>query len=105
MNQMCLMTLPLRVKELSGNKTYTFLITLDTDIGELMMMHVAWEADPLWTSMWSKVKTIIPWASKEDGPQVTIGRIRVKAGETQQRYSSTHVYREARHGIKQNLKR
>ncbi|MCI4393167.1 hypothetical protein PGIGA_G00154360 [Pangasianodon gigas] len=79
-------TLPITlVKELSGNKTYTFLITLDTDIGDLMLMHVAWEADPLWTSIWSKVKTIIPWGSKEDGPQITIGRIRVKSGETQQR--------------------
>ncbi|XP_047007641.1 hepatic triacylglycerol lipase [Ictalurus punctatus] len=73
------------VKELSGNKTYIFLITLDTDIGDLRMMHVAWEADPLWTNMWSKVKTIIPWSRKEVVPQMTIGRIRVKAGETQQR--------------------
>lgn len=79
------MSLPHRVKEVSGNKTYTFLITLDTDIGELMMMHVAWEAHPLWTNVWSKVKTMVPWGSKEDGQQITIGRIRVKAGETQQR--------------------
>ncbi|XP_060767710.1 hepatic triacylglycerol lipase [Neoarius graeffei] len=79
-------TLPITlVKELSGNKTYTFLITLDTDIGDLMMMHVAWETEPLWTNMWSKVKAIMSLGRKEDAPQITIGRIRVKAGETQQR--------------------
>lgn len=84
---MCTFTpsLSLRVKEVSGNKTYSFLITVDTDIGDLMMIYVSWEAESLWNNMWSKVKTIFPWDSKEDGPKLTIGRIRVKAGETQQR--------------------
>ncbi|KAK2819732.1 hypothetical protein Q7C36_021378 [Tachysurus vachellii] len=77
--------LPITLVKVSGNKTYSFLITVDTDIGDLMMVHVSWEAESLWTNMWSKVKTILPWGSKEDGPQLTIGKIRVKAGETQQR--------------------
>ncbi|KAI5626320.1 hepatic triacylglycerol lipase precursor [Silurus asotus] len=81
-------TLPITlVKEVSGNKTHTFLITVDSDIGDLKMIHLTWEAGTLWTNMWSKVKTIMPWVSKEDGPQITISRIRVKAGETQQRTS------------------
>lgn len=72
------------VHEVVGNKTFTFLITLEKNIGDLMMMHVAWEADQLWTNM-SKVKTIIPWGSKEEGLQISIDRIRVKAGDAQQR--------------------
>uniref|UniRef100_A0A4W4GJB7 Hepatic triacylglycerol lipase n=1 Tax=Electrophorus electricus TaxID=8005 RepID=A0A4W4GJB7_ELEEL len=78
-------TLPISlVEEISGNKTYTFLITLDTDIGDLMMVYVSWDVGPL-SSMWSKVKTIMHWGSSEEGPQLAIGKIRAKAGETQQR--------------------
>ncbi|TSK20044.1 Hepatic triacylglycerol lipase [Bagarius yarrelli] len=79
-------TLPINlVKEVSGNKTYSFLMTTDTDVGDLLRMHVTWDAEPLWTNMWSKVKTIFPWGSNDDGPQLIIGGIQVKAGETQQR--------------------
>ncbi|XP_072527482.1 hepatic triacylglycerol lipase [Salminus brasiliensis] len=79
-------TLPMSLEEkISGNKSYSFLITLDRDIGDLMMLHISWEDDPLWANMWSKMKTIMPWINKDKGPQLTIGKIRVKAGETQQK--------------------
>ncbi|KAL7833456.1 hypothetical protein AOLI_G00284160 [Acnodon oligacanthus] len=81
-------TLPISlVEEVSGNKTYSFLITLDKDIGDLMMLSISWDDAPLWTNMWSKMKTVMLWGSKDKGPQLTIGKIRVKAGETQQKSS------------------
>ncbi|XP_076853363.1 hepatic triacylglycerol lipase [Brachyhypopomus gauderio] len=77
-------TLPISlVEELSGNKTYIFLVTLDTDIGDLMMLRVRWDVGPLWSNMWSKVRTMMHWGSSEEGLQV--GKIRAKAGETQLR--------------------
>ncbi|XP_030649193.1 hepatic triacylglycerol lipase isoform X2 [Chanos chanos] len=73
------------IEEISGNKTYTFLITLDSDLGDLMMLKFRWDANPVWTNVWSKMRTIIPWIKKNKGPQLTLGKIRVKAGETQKK--------------------
>ncbi|XP_049327112.1 hepatic triacylglycerol lipase [Astyanax mexicanus] len=79
-------TLPIVLEEeISGNRSYSFLITLDRDIGDLMMLYISWEDVPLWANMWSRMKTIMPWRNKDSEPQLTVGRIRVKAGETQQK--------------------
>uniref|UniRef100_A0A674EWZ8 Lipase, hepatic a n=1 Tax=Salmo trutta TaxID=8032 RepID=A0A674EWZ8_SALTR len=65
------------IEEISGNKTYTFLITLDSDIGDLMMLMFRWEGS-----------TFNPWGSGGMRPKLTVGKIRVKAGETQNRWVS-----------------
>ncbi|MBN3314307.1 LIPC lipase, partial [Atractosteus spatula] len=75
------------VEEITGNKTYTFLITLDTDIGELMVLRFKWEGNAVWAHIWNKMKTIMPWRKGAKGPELTVGNIRVKAGETQQKVS------------------
>ncbi|XP_066557405.1 hepatic triacylglycerol lipase isoform X2 [Amia ocellicauda] len=75
------------VEEISGNKTYTFLITLDKDIGELMVLKFKWEGNAVWAHIWNKMQTIMPWRKGQRGPELTVGKIRVKAGETQQKTS------------------
>ncbi|KAL4660690.1 hepatic triacylglycerol lipase [Arapaima gigas] len=73
------------IEEISGNKTYTFLITLDKDIGELMMLRLRWEGSAVWDNIWNKMQIIMPWHKEHKGPQLTVGKIRVKAGETQKK--------------------
>ncbi|CDQ61882.1 unnamed protein product [Oncorhynchus mykiss] len=63
------------IEEISGNKTYTFLITLDSDVGDLMMLKFRWEGSV----------TFNPWSSGGMRTKLTVGKICVKAGETQNR--------------------
>ncbi|KAF3686419.1 Hepatic triacylglycerol lipase [Channa argus] len=71
--------------EIIVNKIYTFLITLDKDLGELMLLKFHWEGSALWKNVWNRVQTIIPWGGHKTKPQLTVGKIAVKAGETQER--------------------
>ncbi|XP_053721995.1 hepatic triacylglycerol lipase [Synchiropus splendidus] len=74
-------------EEFYRRKTYTFLITLDRDLGELMMLRMQWEAQPTWTNMWDRVKTMMPWCTQGNSPLLTVGRVSIKAGDTQRRVS------------------
>lgn len=82
----CLHPLPSSTESIAGNKSLTFLITLDRDLGDLMMLKMHMEASALWRNVWDRVQTMIPWGSPEMKPQLTMGRISVKDGEMQERY-------------------
>uniref|UniRef100_A0A8C9A7K0 Hepatic triacylglycerol lipase n=1 Tax=Prolemur simus TaxID=1328070 RepID=A0A8C9A7K0_PROSS len=71
---------------ITSNKTYSFLITLDSDIGELVMIKFKWENSTVWANVWNTVQTIIPWGAEpccHSG--LLLKTIRVKSGETQRR--------------------
>ncbi|XP_061450984.1 hepatic triacylglycerol lipase isoform X2 [Rhineura floridana] len=73
------------VEGITGNKTYTFLVPLEIDIGELMMIKLKWEGIAIWENIWNTVQTIIPWRKGDRRPGLIMETIRVKAGETQQK--------------------
>lgn len=72
------------------NTTLSFLITLDKDLGELMMLKLSWEVSDMWKNVWTRMQSIFPWGGQESKPQMMLGKISVKAGETQDRYSARY---------------
>lgn len=74
-----------RGEGITSNKTYSFLITLDSDIGELLTIKFKWENSAVWANVWNTVQTIIPWGRGPLYSGLILKNIRVKAGETQQR--------------------
>ncbi|XP_053320882.1 hepatic triacylglycerol lipase [Spea bombifrons] len=70
---------------IKGNKTHSFLITLDKDIGDLMMVKLKWEGIDVWSNILDTFQTIIPWVTEGERPGILVKEIGVKAGETQQR--------------------
>lgn len=60
---------------LNGNTTQSFLITTDTDIGDLMIVKLRWEKD-----------AIISWSDWWGSSKFHIRKLRIKSGETQSKY-------------------
>ncbi|XP_041061418.1 lipoprotein lipase-like [Carcharodon carcharias] len=83
--------LPVRVADILPNRTYSFLVHTEIDIGELLMVKLKWgESSSLWSSIMGKVTN--PWTmwrfwetNEEATNDLEIRKVRVKAGETQKR--------------------
>ncbi|XP_034045975.1 hepatic triacylglycerol lipase [Thalassophryne amazonica] len=67
-------------EKIARNKTYIFLITLEKDLGDLMLLKIHWKND-----MWNWIQNMIPWGGGVTNPSLTVGKVSVKAGETQER--------------------
>lgn len=61
-----------RSQTLEGNTTASFLLTTDTDIGDLMIVKLRWEKD-----------AYISWSDWWGSSKFHIRQLRVKSGETQ----------------------
>ncbi|XP_037689777.1 hepatic triacylglycerol lipase isoform X2 [Choloepus didactylus] len=70
---------------ITSNETYSFLITLDMDIGELIMIKIKWENGVVWDNVWNTVQTIILGGTEPHHSGLALKTIKVKSGETQQR--------------------
>ncbi|KAM5291678.1 hepatic triacylglycerol lipase [Ctenodactylus gundi] len=70
---------------ITSNKTYSFLTTLDVDVGELVMIRLKWETGAVWTNVWNTVQTLVPWGRTPHTSGLTLRSIHALAGETQQR--------------------
>ncbi|KAF6722616.1 Hepatic triacylglycerol lipase [Oryzias melastigma] len=90
------LTIPINDK-VSGNTTFTFLITLDKDLGDLMLLKFYWESSAVWRNMWNQLQTIFTWGKQVEKPQLTLGKISVKAGETQHRTSFCAMENDGQH--------
>ncbi|XP_034094369.1 endothelial lipase [Gymnodraco acuticeps] len=71
------------------NQTNTFLVFTEKDIGDLLKIRLSWEGDSeSWNSVWKSLKkNIWAWNVKAPKPVLEVRRIRVKAGETQKKFT------------------
>ncbi|XP_034452665.1 endothelial lipase isoform X1 [Hippoglossus hippoglossus] len=71
------------------NLTNTFLVFTEKEIGDLLKISLSWEGDDeSWSSMWKSVKkSFWAWNAKPPKPVLEVRRIRVKAGETQKKFT------------------
>lgn len=82
----CIFFLSLRHDNTVGlNLTNTFLVFTEQDIGDLLRIHLSWEGDAeSLYSVWRKIKkSFWVWNANPPKPVLEVRRIRVKAGETQ----------------------
>ncbi|XP_073474915.1 hepatic triacylglycerol lipase [Aquarana catesbeiana] len=74
-------TVPLIINEgIKNSRTYSFLVTLDDDIGDMMMIRLKWNGINNIKNLWYTIQTKIV-----DLPGLIVKKIRVTAGETQER--------------------
>ncbi|CAG07963.1 unnamed protein product [Tetraodon nigroviridis] len=78
--------LELKLKEkIVANTTHSFLLVTEKDVGDLLMLRFKWEETNRWSSS-SMLKMLSSWwGGGADGADVQVHRIRVRAGETQQK--------------------
>ncbi|XP_077390279.1 lipoprotein lipase [Festucalex cinctus] len=78
--------LQLKLKEkISTNRTHSFLLVTEKNIGELLMLTFKWEESNGWSAS-SMLKMVSSWWSGDsDGANMEVHKIRIRAGETQQK--------------------
>ncbi|KAJ0065170.1 hypothetical protein NL108_005657, partial [Boleophthalmus pectinirostris] len=77
--------LEVKLKEkIATNRTQSFLLVTEKDIGDLLMLKFKWEETNGWSAA-NMLKIVSSWWSGEDeGNSMDVHRIRIRAGETQQ---------------------
>ncbi|XP_037325001.2 lipoprotein lipase isoform X2 [Pungitius pungitius] len=78
--------LELKLKEkIATNKTHSFLLVTEKDIGDLLMLTFRWEETNGWSAS-SVLKMVSSWWSADSGGTgAEVHKIRIRAGETQQK--------------------
>ncbi|XP_017262933.1 lipoprotein lipase [Kryptolebias marmoratus] len=67
------------------NKTHSFLLVTEKDIGDLVMLKFKWKETNSWSAS-SLLKMVSSWWSGDsDGADMGVHKIRIRAGETQQK--------------------
>ncbi|KAM3875874.1 lipoprotein lipase [Diretmus argenteus] len=78
--------LELKLKEkIATNKTHSFLLVTETDIGDLLMLKFKWEETNGWSA--SNMLRMVSswWSGDSNSASIAVHKIRIRVGETQQK--------------------
>ncbi|KAI3368796.1 hypothetical protein L3Q82_025782, partial [Scortum barcoo] len=75
----------LQKEKIVTNKTHSFLLVTEKDIGDLLMLKFKWEETNGWSA--SNVLKMVSswWSGDSDSANMEVHKIRIRAGETQQK--------------------
>ncbi|KAE8294210.1 Lipoprotein lipase [Larimichthys crocea] len=77
--------LELKLKEkIATNRTHSFLLVTEKDIGDLLMLKFKWEETNGWSAA-NMLKMVSSWWSGDSSADMEVHKIRIRAGETQQK--------------------
>ncbi|KAJ7993143.1 hypothetical protein DPEC_G00269370 [Dallia pectoralis] len=72
-------------KKITTNKTHSFLLVAEKDIGDLLMVKFKWEESTSWSAS-SMLKMVSSWWSGDSvDSEVAVHKIRIRVGETQKK--------------------
>ncbi|XP_048469836.1 lipoprotein lipase-like [Rhincodon typus] len=97
--------LPVEIVEMfAPNKTHSFLVVTEVDIGDLLLMKFKWESSLTWGSLWKRMQSSIAWyklslwaPSVISNFDIHVERIQVKCGESQKK--TTFCLKDSSAGI------
>ncbi|XP_026856750.2 hepatic triacylglycerol lipase [Electrophorus electricus] len=72
-------------QEHAENKTYSALAAVGLDMGDLQAVRLHWEGEAAWTSWWRRVSSIMSGGSRRHDTELSMWRIRLKSGESQEK--------------------
>lgn len=72
-----------RKGKIVANQTHSFLLVTEKDVGDLLMLTFKWESR--WSSSSMLGMASSWWGADSGGADMQVHKIRVRAGETQQK--------------------
>lgn len=73
------------MEQIGLNATNTFLVYTEEDLGDLLKIKLSWEGtSESWYNLWKELRSYFT-QSRSPRQELSVRRIRVKSGETQQK--------------------
>ncbi|XP_030639366.1 lipoprotein lipase [Chanos chanos] len=72
-------------ERIAANKTHSFLLVTEKDLGDLLMLTFRWEESSSWTAASLLKKVSSWWSGDSAGADVRVQKIRMRVGETQKK--------------------
>ncbi|XP_030048795.1 endothelial lipase isoform X2 [Microcaecilia unicolor] len=75
------------LEQINFNFTNTFLVHTEKDLGDLLKIKLSWEgSSQTLYSLWKELKSFY-WSKNDSNNELHVRRIRIKSGETQQKFT------------------
>lgn len=74
-----------RKEKMTSNKTHSFLLVAEKDIGDLLMVKFKWEESTSWSPSFMLNMVSSWWSGDSAESEVEVHKIRIRVGETQKK--------------------